>query len=321
MSRKFTHNPLFVNSNIMGLFAIMKKPNSLVQGSVVRIISTARKISPAEVEPSIKLLKSWGLIVQLGRNTYATDNQFAGTPKHRLQDLQEALNDNHVNMIWCSRGGYGTTMLIDQLDFAAFVSNPKWVVGYSDVTSLLCHITTNFDVVSLHATMPINVSNQLSLSDHRSIDSLRSVIFGESVSYKINNHNLSRGGDAVGPLIGGNLSILYSILGSKSSPNTKGAILFIEDLDEYLYHVDRMMVNLKRNGLLENLSALLIGGMTDMNDNTVPYGQTAEEIVLSHVVEYGYPVYFGFEAGHLSPNLALPFGQQVQIKDNRLVVD
>jgi muramoyltetrapeptide carboxypeptidase len=305
----------------MGLFAIMKKPHSLVQGSVVRIVSTARKISPAEVEPSVKLLKSWGLTVQLGRNMYATENQFAGSSSHRLQDLQEALSDNHVDMVWCSRGGYGTTMLLDEVDFTAFCEKPKWVVGYSDVTSLLCHITTNFDVVSLHATMPINVSNQLSPSDLQSIDSLRSVIFGDSVSYKMNSHDLSKPGDAKGPLIGGNLSILYSILGSNSSPKTDGAILFVEDLDEYLYHIDRMMVNLKRNGLLENLSALVVGGMTDMNDNTVPFGKTVEEIVLGHVDTYGYPVYFGFDAGHLSPNLALPFGQIAEIKDNTLVVE
>ena len=305
----------------MGLFALMKKPNSLVEGSIVRIISTARKISPAEIAPSIKLLKSWGLKVQLGRNLYASYNQFAGTTSQRTQDLQEALNDPDVSMIWCSRGGYGTTMLLDSVDFSGFVQNPKWVVGYSDVTSLLCHITNNYQINTLHGTMPINVKEQFSSEDVLSLNSLKSVLFGQSVSYPLPNHSLTIKGDASGELIGGNLSILYSILGSNTCSSTEGKILFIEDLDEYLYHVDRMMINLKRNGLLDDLNALIVGGMSDMNDNTIPFGKTAEEIVLNHVSELGYPVYFGFPAGHVSPNLALPFGSKVKIANDTLVID
>jgi len=299
----------------------MKKPNFLVNGSVVRIISTARKISPSELNPSIKLLKSWGLRVQLGRNIYASDHQFAGNASQRYQDLQEALDDPEVDMIWCSRGGYGTTMLLDSLDFNTFKKHPKWVVGYSDVTSLLCHITTNFSIATLHATMPINVKENLTHNDLKSVESMRSILIGQGVSHPIAPHKLSIHGDASGRLIGGNLSILYSILGTNSAPNTDGCILFIEDLDEYLYHIDRMMLNLRRNGLLNNLKALLVGGMSDMNDNSVPFGKTAEEIVLSHVQDLGYPVYFGVDAGHVSPNLALPFGVQVQINENTLIID
>jgi len=268
----------------------MKKPNVLKKGSVVRIISTARKITPSEVAPSIKMLTSWGLKVELGRNLYSTHNQFAGTTSQRLQDLQSALDDDRVELVWCSRGGYGTTMLLDDIDFDGFVKHPKWVVGYSDVTSLLCHITENW-------------------------------LFGRSLNYSLKPHKLSKTGDANGQIIGGNLSILYSLLGSNSSPNTDGRILFIEDLDEYLYHMDRMMVNMKRNGLLSGLSALLVGGMTDMNDNAVPYGKTAEEIVLDHVKDFNYPVYFGVEAGHMSPNLALPFGVHAEIKDNQISIN
>lgn len=298
----------------------MKKPQSLVSGSVVRIVSTARKISPGEVEPAIHLLKSWGLQVQLGRNIYTVSNQFAGPKDQRLQDLQEAMNDPDVNMIWCSRGGYGTTMLIDSLNFDAFCKHPKWVVGYSDVTSLLCHITKNYRVATLHATMPINVHSQLDEDSLQSVTSLQNALFGRSLSYNLSKHRLNKPGDATGSLIGGNLSILYSILGSKSSPDTAGHILFFEDLDEYLYHVDRMMVNLKRNGVLEKLSGLIVGGLTDMNDNTVPYGKTAEEIVWDHVKDYGYPVYFGFNAGHMSPNNALLFGLNATIQNDTLVV-
>jgi muramoyltetrapeptide carboxypeptidase len=299
----------------------MKKPPALQIGSVVRIISTARKISPSQVEPSIKLLKSWGLVVELGRNVYSDDNQFAGSQSNRLQDLQEALNEPHIGLIWCSRGGYGTTMLIDELNFDLFLKTPKWVVGYSDITSLLCHITETLDVATIHGTMPVNISNQLDENSLVSINSLKTYLFGESLSYVLTDHHLNKTGKAFGQIIGGNLSILYSILGSKSSPNTDGKILFIEDLDEYLYHVDRMMVNLKRNGLLNNLSALLVGGMTDMNDNTIAYGKTAEEIVWDHVKGFDYPVYFGFDAGHMSPNRALPFGVSAQIENNTLLVD
>lgn len=296
----------------------MKRPSKLIKGSKVRIISTARKISPGEVKPAIELLESWGLVVELGDHLFSTHNQFAGTDTERLEDLQNALNDESVDMVWCARGGYGTVKLIDQVDFTAFLNKPKWVVGYSDITSLLCHTTSHLHVESLHATMPINVTNFSDAKQLETTESLRKVLFGESMSYQLSNHPLSKPGDCSGSIIGGNLSIVYSLLGSASSPNTDGKILFLEDLDEYLYHIDRMMVNLKRNGLLDNLSGLLIGGMTDMNDNTVPFGKTSEEIILEYVESQPYPVYFGFRAGHMSPNLTLPFGRHVHIANNTL---
>ncbi len=293
----------------------MKRPPFLKPGSSVRIISTARKISQSEVEPSIKLLESWGLSVQLGEHLFDEFDQFAGNDQARTDDLQSALNDTSVGMIWCSRGGYGTVKLIDALDFSVFLHKPKWVVGYSDITGLLCHLTQCLDVATLHATMPINITNTPTPEDLVSMDSLRNALFGKGGRYALQPHALSRPGNCSGQLIGGNLSIVYSLLGSESSPQTNGKILFLEDLDEYLYHIDRMMVNLKRNGLLSKLSGLVIGGLSDMNDNTVPYGKTAEEIVLEHVSEFDYPVYFGFDAGHVSPNLALPFGMDVQIQN------
>jgi len=299
----------------------MKRPPFLRPSSRVRIISTARKISEAELAPSIRLLKSWGLIVELGAHVYDQYHQFAGTDENRLQDLQDAFDDEALDMIWCSRGGYGTVKLIDQLDFSRFLEHPKWVVGYSDVTGLLCHITTHLGIQSIHATMPINVKSQLNQRDLDTIYSLQHILFGKSLTYDLDDHRLNRSGSMTGQLIGGNLSIVYSILGTSSAPNTNGKILFLEDLDEYLYHVDRMMVNLKRNGVLDNLAGLLIGGMSDMNDNTIPYGATAEEIILEHVKGYNYPVYFGFPAGHISPNLALPFGATVSVNKNRLVVE
>ena len=298
----------------------MKTPPFLQPSSRVRIVSTARKISETELAPAIKLLKSWGLIVELGEHVYDRYRQFAGTDEARLEDLQHALDDESLDMIWCSRGGYGTVKLIDQLDFSRFVERPKWVVGYSDVTGLLCHITERLNVQSIHATMPINIKEQLNKRDLDTIYSLQHLLFGKSLSYGLDEHKLNRPGNCSGELIGGNLSIVYSILGSSSAPRTNDKILFLEDLDEYLYHVDRMMVNLKRNGLLGNLAGLVVGGMSDMNDNTVPYGTNAEEIIHDHVKAYDYPVYFGFPAGHISPNLALPFGKVVSIKNNTLIV-
>lgn len=296
----------------------MKTPPFLQKSSVVRIVSTARKISPAEVAPAIQMLRSWGLEVQLGRNIYATDHQFGGNDQQRLEDLQEALNDPEVDMVWCSRGGYGTSRLLDQLGFTGLTSNPKWVVGYSDITNLLCHINKHCNLVTLHATMPINVKNQLSEADIKSVQSMQQCLFGKTVKYALNKHSLTREGDCKGQIVGGNLSILYSLLGSNSIPDCNESILFIEDLDEYLYHIDRMMVNIKRNGILDNLSGIVIGGMSDMNDNTVPFGKTAEEIIWEHVKDYDYPVYFGFSAGHVSPNLALPMGQEVEIENNTI---
>ncbi len=299
----------------------MKKPKNLVKGSLVRIVSTARKISYDELIPSIKLFESWGLRVELGANTLSEYNQFAGTFDLRLKDLQGAIDDPNVDAIWCSRGGYGTTMLLDHLDFSHFKTHPKWVIGYSDVTSLLCHITTNLKIATLHATMPINIKPPKTEEQTLTTESLRKVLFGQSLTYELPDHALNSIGTCSGPLIGGNLSILYSILGSKSSPNTNGSILFIEDLDEYLYHIDRMLVNLKRNHVFDGLSGVIVGGMSDMNDNTIPFGQTAEEIIHSQLKDYSFPVYFGFNAGHVTPNLALPFGIPITIKNSTISID
>ena len=299
----------------------MKHPKTLQKGSTVRIISTARRITETEVAPAVKVLESWGLNVEFGKHLYSHHHQFSGTDAQRLEDLQNALDADHVDAIWCARGGYGTVKLLDDIDFSAFEKKPKWVVGYSDVTGLLCHINQVLGISTLHATMPINIMHQLDQAHLDAINSMKRVLFGETLNYSFPRHNLTRQGDCTGSIIGGNLSIIYSILGSESCPNTAGKILFLEDLDEYLYHVDRMMTNLKRNGLLDRLSGLVIGGMTDMNDNTIKYGKTAEEIVWEHVNEYDYPVYFGFDAGHVARNLALPFGPEARIENNALIVD
>ncbi len=288
----------------------MQNPSYLQKGDKIIIISTARKVMLAELQPAIDVFKNWGLEVILGNNLLNEDCQFSGTIKQRTNDLQQALNDSTIKAIFCARGGYGTVQIIDAIDFAEFKKRPKWIVGYSDVTVLHNHINQNFNIQTLHATMPINYST----NSAESLTSLKNALFGEKLNYQFEVNQLNRKGEAEGELIGGNLSIIYSLTGTISQLNVKNKILFIEDLDEYLYHIDRMMMNLKRAGMLKNLSGLIVGGMTEMKDNAIPFGKTAEEIILDNVKEYDYPICFGFEAGHISTNLALKMGANVKLK-------
>ena len=289
----------------------MIKPSYLNKGDTIAIVSTARKISKEEITPAIKLLKSWGLKVVTGKTIALEDHQFAGTDAQRTTDFQLMLDSKNIKAIWCARGGYGTVRIIDKLDFSSFLKNPIWIIGYSDITVLHSYIH-NLGVQSLHATMPINVLK----NTENSLISLKNVLFGEkeSKNFDFSKHNWL--GKSEGILVGGNLSILYSLLGSKSNIDIDGKILFIEDLDEYLYHIDRMMLALKRNGYFENLKGLIVGGMTQMHDNTIPFGKTAEDIILDNIREYDFPVCFNFPAGHLDDNTALILGSKVKLEVN-----
>ena len=281
----------------------------LRQKDVVGIVSTARKISLKEIQPAIKLLESWNLKVKIGKTIGLEDNQFAGTDDERIKDFQMMLDDDNVRAIWCARGGYGTVRIIDALDFTKFRKNPKWMVGYSDVTVLHNHIN-NLGFETLHATMPINVVKNTS----DALNSLKDALFGKQVKYSIKSDNLNKFGEAKGELVGGNLSMLYSLLGSETAINTDGKILFIEDLDEYLYHVDRMMQNLKRNSYFNNLKGLIVGSLSDMNDNKIPFGKTAKQIIFDVCKDYNFPICFDFPAGHIDDNRALIFGRKVKLE-------
>ncbi len=287
----------------------MIQPTYLQKNDTVAIVSTARKIMLDEIQPAIDLLKKWGLNVVVGATIGLEEHQFAGNDTQRTADFQKMLNSPKIKAIWCARGGYGTVKIIDKLDFALFKKYPKWIIGYSDVTVLHSHIQ-NLGFQSLHATMPLNVKK----NTNSSLASLKKSLFGETISYEIESSENNKIGEAKGELIGGNLSILYSLTGSDSSTNTKGKILFIEDLDEYLYHIDRMLMNLERNGYFENLKGLIVGGFTDMHDNDIPFGKNAKEIILDIVSEYNFPVVFDFPAGHLKDNRALIFGRKVSLK-------
>lgn len=292
----------------------MHKPELLKLTNKVGIISTARKITRKEVQPAINKLQSWGLEPILGKHLFSEYHQFAGTTDERASDLQEMLDRPDIKAIFCARGGYGTVKLIDKIDFTQFKEHPKWVVGYSDITVLHSHIQRNYEIQSLHATMPINFPKIA--RDNTATESLYNALFYGDNEYQIKQHPFNKKGRAQGQLVGGNLSILNSLLGSSSDVNTIGKILFIEDLDEYLYHIDRMMMNMKRNGKFDHIRALLIGGMNDMNDNDIPFGKTAEEIILDVLGEVSFPVLFNVPAGHIDDNRALIIGANTIVDVN-----
>ncbi len=293
-----------------------QNPPYLNPGDKIAIVSPARSITFEEVYPAMKILQRWGLEVVLGTHVFSRSDQFAGTDAQRAHDLQHALDDDSIRAILCSRGGYGTVRIIDQLDFKRFMARPKWIIGYSDITVLHAHVSRHFGVETLHAAMPVTMKDD---SAAETLESMRNVLFGTRISYALPSSTLNRDGEGEGVLTGGNLSILYSLAGSASMPDTRGKVLFLEDVDEYLYHVDRMMMGLKRGGHLEKLSGLIVGGMDRMNDNTVPFGKTANEIIAAAVAGYGYPVCFGFPAGHGEKNLALVFGRKVRLRVDKRV--
>lgn len=292
----------------------MNQPKPLQKGDTVGILSTARKISIAEIEAAIELLHSWDLKVVLGTTIESEADQFAGDDMTRVMNFQQFLDDDAINAIWCARGGYGTIRIIDELDFSRFINSPKWIVGYSDVT-VLHSKGQQLNVETLHATMPINVAK----NSLESLESLRKVLFGEQVHYKIPSAEFNKKGVVSGELIGGNLSMLYSMLGSDLQLKTSGKILFLEDLDEYLYHIDRMMMNLKRNGYFEQLAGLIVGGMTEMHDNTIPFGKKVHEIILEATSEYTFPICFNFPAGHIADNRSLIFGRKAKLDVGAMV--
>ncbi|HQH18981.1 MAG TPA: LD-carboxypeptidase [Bacteroidales bacterium] len=289
----------------------MIRPPFLKKGDTIGIAATARKISEAELMPAITKFREWGFQVLLSEALYAEDHQFAGTDQQRLSGFQKLLDNNTVKAIIIARGGYGTVRLIDEIDFTSFKKNPKWIIGYSDVTVLHSHIHQNFGIETIHATMPLNFpkNNNESIA----LSSLYNALTNNSIEYIINPLSTEKTGETTGILTGGNLSLLYALSGTVSDIYTNGKILFLEDIDEYLYHIDRMILQLKRCGKLKNLAGLIVGGMTDMKDNQIPFGKNAYEIIADAVKEYDYPVCYGFPAGHMEDNRALILGRKISL--------
>jgi muramoyltetrapeptide carboxypeptidase len=285
-------------------------PPYLQPGDVIGITAPARKVSRDEMAPAIRLLEEAGFVVKCSTNLYGSENQFSGTDAARIADINELLSDAKVKAIIAARGGYGCMRIVDGINWNYLMEHPKWIVGYSDITVFHAHVHQHIGLQTVHGTMPINF-----LKDAESTKSLLEVLCGKTINAEMTSSELrlNRVGVGQGELIGGNLSLLYAIQNSASDINYAGKVLFIEDLDEYLYHIDRMVLSLKRAGKLKHLAGLVVGGMDDMKDNAIPFGQTAEEIIRSHVEEYNYPVAFGFPAGHGTKNIALKLGARVEL--------
>lgn len=287
-------------------------PPYLKRGDTIGFVAPARKISIAELEVSVQFLQKAGFHVVFEDSLFAEEHQFAGNDEIRRSGFQKMLDRKDVSAIWCVRGGYGSARIIDQLDFSTFCKHPKWICGFSDVTVFHSHIHQNFGIATLHSLMPINVNQENSLQLPPQL--MVQLLMGGAMDYTIESHSLNREGEANGILVGGNLSILYSLNGTISDLDTRNKILFMEDLDEYLYHIDRMMLNLKRSGKLEGIKGLIIGGMSEMRDNTIPFGIDAEHIIRHHCELYDFPICFGFPAGHIQDNRPLKLGALVDLK-------
>lgn len=300
---------LFITTTFSWAQSTVQIPTYLKAGDTVGILATARKVAEEPLGPAIKLLKSWGLNVVIGKTVGLDDNQLAGQDWQRATDLQQMLDNPSIKAVWCAKGGYGTVRIIDRIDFTKFRKKPKWIIGFSDATVLHSHIN-KMGIATVHGIVGISVSG----ATPEAIESFRKSLFGGRLEYRISPHAYNKNGKAYGEIMGGNLSVLYSIMGSPSEADYKGKIIFIEDLDEYLYHIDRMMMNLKRNGYFKNVKGIIIGGMTKMRDNDIPWGHDALQIVQDIVKEYNIPVCYNFPAGHIKDNRALIFGANATLE-------
>jgi muramoyltetrapeptide carboxypeptidase len=288
-------------------------PPYLQPGDVIGILCPAGAMPVERVSECIRVLnEEWGFRTRVGKTVGSQYNYFSGTDEERLVDLQQMMDDDEVRAILCARGGYGTTRIIDRINFKKFRKNPKWIIGFSDITVLHTHLYSNYYISSLHAPM----AGAFNEDGYKSVfvTSLREALEGRKAKYSCEPHAFNRKGEAIGELIGGNLALLAHCLGSDSDFKTRGRILFIEDVGEYLYNIDRMLYQLKRAGKLSKLAGLIVGGFTDMKDTITPFGQTAYEIIRDIVSEYDYPVCYGFPVSHDKANYALKIGAGYKLK-------
>lgn len=288
----------------------MYQPAALKTGDKIGIVAPAGKINPDKVGIAVTKLENMGFKIVLGKHVFDEHHQFAGKDLDRLYDLQAMLNDPDIKAILCARGGYGSVRILEHVDFDLFIRNPKWIVGYSDITIFHTYINNILDVESLHATMPINFPDN---GENKAITSMVNCLRGNIENYEIPSNEMNRLGMCEGEIIGGNLSILYSLRGTIMDFETHGKILFIEDVGEEIYHLDRMMQNLKIGGKLSEIQALIVGGMSDMKGGDPDFGKTAYEVIMEAVDKYDYPVVFDFPAGHIDENWAIPMGRYLNL--------
>ena len=280
----------------------------LEQGSKIAIAAPARMVKPEEMECAINWLKEKGFVPVYDDRLFAGHHIFAGDDDFRAAVFQQYLDNEDISAIWIARGGYGSIRIIDKLDFTKFLQHPKWIVGFSDGTVLHGKLS-RLGFPSIHAAMPFYFANKTPEAKQSLFDALT----GRCLHYELPAHPLNRVGEMNGEIVGGNLSVLIGMNGSDIFPETDGKILFIEEVDEYIYHIDRMMRALKRAGKLKHLKGLIVGGLTQIHDNTHPFGQSAEEVIAEVVSEYDYPLCFNLPAGHFDDNRAIVFGQKAKI--------
>ncbi|MBN1339702.1 MAG: LD-carboxypeptidase [Bacteroidales bacterium] len=289
----------------------MRPPPPLKKGDRVAVVSPAGKVNRTNVEQSARTLEIWGLEVVFGQSVFHASFSFAGTDSERLADFQAALDDPSVRAIFCARGGYGSVRIIDNLNFSLFEQFPKWIAGFSDITVFHAHIQSNYGIQSIHGPMP----NSLFKEGDEHIGCLRSILFGGAISpvVAIAEENQNRPGVCRGVLTGGNLAVLCSLAGTPSDIRTEGKILFLEEVGEHLYRIDRMIYSLKRSGKLAGLAGLVAGAFTEIPDTAIDFGLSAQKIIMEAVQEYGYPVAFGFPAGHIERNMPLILGREANL--------
>jgi muramoyltetrapeptide carboxypeptidase len=294
----------------------MTTPPYLKKGDTIAITCPAGFMAKEKVAVCVEILKKEGYKVLVGKTVGSkSTNYFSGTDVQRLNEMQAYLDDKTVKAILCGRGGYGTGRIIDKLNFKTFASNPKWIIGFSDITLLHSHIVTNYKIATLHAPMAAAFAN--AAHNPANILSLLSALKGQKNNYHIKPNKLNKIGEAKGKLVGGNIALLANGVGTASDINTKNCVLFIEDIGEQLYAIDRMMYQLKRSGKLTNLAALIVGDFSDMQDTDRPFGKTIYEIISDIVAEYDYPVCYGFPVGHGNENVALKVGVKYTLEVNK----
>jgi len=301
----------------LGLFCLthMKKNGLafLAPGDEAAIIAIGKKVEKEDILPAVRIIEGWGLKPRLGKNIFKSHLIFAGSDNERLSDLQEMIDDRNIKAIFCARGGYGATRILDRVNFSSLAGSPKWIVGFSDVSALLV-LGAEKHFYPLHGPMPF----QYGLPEYaRSVESVRTVLFGQPYSIYSEAHPFNIQGEVRAEVTGGNITMLVHSTGVPSSFDPRGKILLLEEVEEYLYRLDRLMTHLKRAGKLEGLAGVIVGHMTNMQDNDTPYGKTAYEIVLEYTAGLGVPVCFGFPSGHEPDNMAVPFNVPARFSVSR----
>jgi muramoyltetrapeptide carboxypeptidase len=275
-----------------------------------------------KVQTCINSLQDWGYRVKIGSTIGGNSkNYFSGTDEERLNDFQQMLDNDEVQAVLCARGGYGMSRIIDRVDFSKFKKNPKWLIGFSDITVLHSHLYSNYYISSMHAPMAAAFNDGGNTNEY--LLSLKSALEGKKAKYQCPVHPFNKKGEAIGELVGGNLALLAHLTGTASDIKTKGRILFIEDTGEYLYSIDRMLLQLKRIGKLSKLAGLIVGGFTDIKDTDRPFGKSVFEIIRDAVEEYDYPICFNFPVSHEKENVALKIGvgYKLRVSKSKVVLE